>query len=88
MWQEEFNDLELILIALQVVIQANLSYRKRDVSYEDHFVSRPNGIKFKNENFINTNKIVNEVISLPIHTELTYSQIEFICEKVINFLDK
>ena len=45
-------------------------------------------IKFKNENFINTNKIVNEVISLPIHTELTYSQIEFICEKVINFLDK
>jgi len=45
-------------------------------------------IKFKNENFINTNKVVNEVISLPMHTELTYSQIEFICEKTINFLDK
>jgi dTDP-4-amino-4,6-dideoxygalactose transaminase len=45
-------------------------------------------IKFKNKNFINTNKVVNEVISLPMHTELTYSQIEFICEKAINFLDK
>ena len=53
-----------------------------------HLQKAYSNIKFKNENFINTNKIVNEVISLPIHTELTYSQIEFICEKVINFLDK
>ena len=44
--------------------------------------------EFKNENFINTNKVVKEVISLPMHTELTFDQIEFICNKIIEFLNK
>ena len=44
--------------------------------------------EFKNENFINTNKVVKEVISLPMHTELTFDQIEFICNKIIDYLNK
>jgi len=44
--------------------------------------------QFKNENFINTNKVVKEVISLPMHTELTFDQIEYISNKIIEFLNK
>ena len=44
--------------------------------------------QFKNENFINTNKVVEEVISLPMHTELTFDQIEYISNKIIEFLNK
>ena len=44
--------------------------------------------EFKNENFINTNKVVEEVISLPMHTELTFDQIEYISNKIIEFLNK
>ena len=44
--------------------------------------------EFKNENFINTNKVVKEVISLPMHTELTFDQIEYISNKIIEFLNK
>ena len=44
--------------------------------------------QFKNENFINTNKVVKEVISLPMHTELTFDQIEYISNRIIEFLNK
>ena len=44
--------------------------------------------QFKNENFKNTNKVVKEVISLPMHTELTFDQIEYISNKIIEFLNK
>ncbi len=44
--------------------------------------------EYDNNNFVNTNKVVDEVISLPMHTELTYIQIKFICEKITGFLDK
>jgi len=44
--------------------------------------------QFKNENFINTNKVVKEVISLPMHTELSFDQIEYISNKIIEFLNK
>ena len=44
--------------------------------------------QFKNETFINTNKVVKEVISLPMHTELTFDQIEYISNKIIEFLNK
>ena len=66
MWQKELNDLELVLIALQVVIQANLSYKKKDISYKDHFVSKPNGIRFKNEkdNSVSATSI-SEVTGVP-----------------------
>ncbi len=44
--------------------------------------------QFKNENFKNTNKVVKEVISLPMHTELRFDQIEYISNKIIEFLNK
>tara|TARA_B100000214_G_C23914002_1_gene602733 strand:- start:29 stop:1162 length:1134 start_codon:yes stop_codon:yes gene_type:complete len=44
--------------------------------------------QFKNETFINTNKVVKEVISLPMHTELTFDQIEYISNKIIEFLNR
>ena len=50
MWQIELNDLELVLISLQCVIQTNLSFRNKNVSYEEHFVSKGSNSneKFKN----------------------------------------
>ena len=49
MWQKELNDLELVLIALQVIIQTNLSFKRKNTPYEEHFASKPNNIKFKDE---------------------------------------
>ena len=49
MWQKELNDLELVLIAMQCIIQTNLTYKKKNVSYEEHFASKPINIKFKEE---------------------------------------
>jgi len=34
-----------------------------------------------------TNQIVNEVISLPMHSELSYDQIEYICNSIFSFFD-
>ena len=48
MWQKELNDLELVLIALQVIIQSNQSFKRKNTPYEEHFASKPN-IKFKDE---------------------------------------
>ena len=33
-----------------------------------------------------TNQLVKEVISLPMHSELSVEQIEYIAEKVLDFL--
>jgi UDP-2-acetamido-2-deoxy-ribo-hexuluronate aminotransferase len=41
---------------------------------------------FKDEDYINTNLLCEEVISLPMHSELTDDQINFISDKVIEFL--
>ena len=41
---------------------------------------------YKAEDFIVTLKIVNQVISLPMHTELTDDQIDFITDTVKAFL--
>ena len=35
-----------------------------------------------------TNAAVKQVISLPMHTELSHDQIDFISEKIINFLNQ
>lgn len=35
-----------------------------------------------------TNQLVNEVISLPMHSELSVDQIEYICCELLDFLDK
>jgi len=43
--------------------------------------------RYKEENFRVTNQLVQEVISLPMHTELDDEQIDFITKTVINFID-
>ena len=43
--------------------------------------------RYKEEDFVVTNQLVKEVISLPMHTELDDEQIEFITSTVINFIN-
>ena len=43
-------------------------------------------IRYKEEDYPVTNQLVKEVISLPMHTELDYEQIEFITNSVLEFL--
>ena len=43
--------------------------------------------RYKEEDFMVTNTLVNEVISLPMHTELDDEQIEFITKLVIDFVN-
>lgn len=43
--------------------------------------------RYKEENFTVTNQLVQQVISLPMHTELQDDQIEFITKTLINFID-
>lgn len=43
--------------------------------------------RYKEEDFVVTNQLVKEVISLPMHTELDDEQIDFIAKTVINFMD-
>ena len=42
--------------------------------------------RFKEENFDITNQLINEVISLPMHSELSLEQIDYISEKINKFL--
>nr|WP_299073967.1 DegT/DnrJ/EryC1/StrS family aminotransferase [uncultured Allomuricauda sp.] len=44
--------------------------------------------RYKEEDFPVTNELVEEVISLPMHTELDDEQIEFITKLVIEFINK
>ena len=41
----------------------------------------------QSENFENTNIVKNQVISLPMHTELSKSQIDFICNSIKEFFN-
>lgn len=43
-------------------------------------------IRYKEEDFLVTNQLVKEVISLPMHTELDDEQIEFITSSILEFL--
>ena len=43
-------------------------------------------VRYKEEDFPVTNKLVKEVISLPMHTELDDEQIKFITDSVLEFL--
>ena len=67
MWQKELNDLELVLIALQVVIQTNLSFKRKNTPYEEHFVSKStNGIKFKYDSSASVSATsISEVTGVP-----------------------
>ena len=42
--------------------------------------------RYKETDFVVTNQVVNEVISLPMHTELTDDQIDFITNEILTFL--
>ena len=42
--------------------------------------------RFKEENFDITNQLINEVISLPMHSELSLEQIDYISDKINKFL--
>jgi len=42
--------------------------------------------RYKEENFPITNRLVNEVLSLPMHTELDDQQIKFITDSILEFL--
>ena len=44
--------------------------------------------RYDETNFLVTNKIVNEVISLPMHTELEQKQIDYISSSIKSFLKK
>ena len=44
--------------------------------------------RYKEEDFPITNQLVQEVISLPMHTELDDEQIDFITKTVLNFFNK
>ncbi|WP_310991326.1 DegT/DnrJ/EryC1/StrS family aminotransferase [Aequorivita marina] len=44
--------------------------------------------RYKEEDFAVTNQLINEVISLPMHTELDKEQIDFITKTVIDFIEK
>ena len=43
--------------------------------------------RYKEEDFTVTNQLIDEVISLPMHTELDEDQIQFICKTIMAFLD-
>jgi dTDP-4-amino-4,6-dideoxygalactose transaminase len=43
--------------------------------------------RYIEDDFRNTNLLCKEVISLPMHTELDEDQINFICEKIRDFLE-
>lgn len=44
--------------------------------------------RYNEEDFVVTNQLVKEVISLPMHTELDDEQIDFITNTIINFVSK
>ena len=44
--------------------------------------------RYNEDDFPVTNQLVNEVISLPMHTELDDEQIEYITNMVIDFVNK
>ena len=56
MWQKEINDLELILIGMQCIIQSNISFKKANTPYEQHFASGKDNIKINGAN----NNVTNE----------------------------
>ncbi|MEO8253348.1 MAG: DegT/DnrJ/EryC1/StrS family aminotransferase [Flavobacterium sp.] len=45
-------------------------------------------VRYKEEDFPITNQLVQEVLSLPMHTELEDEQIQFITDSILEFLNK
>ncbi|MDA1148715.1 MAG: DegT/DnrJ/EryC1/StrS family aminotransferase, partial [Bacteroidetes bacterium] len=44
--------------------------------------------RYKEDDFAVTNRISEEVLSLPMHTELTVEQIAFISSTIVSFLNE
>ena len=44
--------------------------------------------RFKQEDFINTNQLCESALSLPIHTELTPKQMDFISQSILEFINE
>jgi dTDP-4-amino-4,6-dideoxygalactose transaminase len=44
--------------------------------------------RYNEADFVNTNELVNTVISLPMHTELDHEQQDFIIKTVLDFIEK
>ena len=44
-------------------------------------------MRYKEEDFKITNQLIDEVISLPMHSELDEEQVQFICKMILAFLD-
>ncbi len=44
--------------------------------------------RYQEEDFKNTNKLIEQVISLPMHTELDEEQQDFICNTILDFIHK
>jgi dTDP-4-amino-4,6-dideoxygalactose transaminase len=44
-------------------------------------------MRYKEEDFAVTNQLINQVISMPMHSELDEDQIQFICKTILAFLD-
>ena len=44
-WQNEFNDLELLLIYQECIYQANKIYEKEKIDYENHFLTKKSFFK-------------------------------------------
>ena len=45
-------------------------------------------VRFKKEEFLNTNKLCKTVLSLPMHTELTKDHLAFISNTIIDFINE
>jgi dTDP-4-amino-4,6-dideoxygalactose transaminase len=43
--------------------------------------------RYKEADFTVTNQLIDEVVSLPMHSELDEDQIQFICKTILAFLD-
>lgn len=55
-----------------------VALRKQKAYYQDS----------NDADFVNTDKLLNEVISLPMHTELDDEQLAYITDAVLEFLNK
>ena len=53
-----------------------------------HLQAPYSDIRFKKEDFLNTNKLCKTVLSLPMHTELTIEQMDFISNTIVNFINE
>ncbi|SDE47264.1 DegT/DnrJ/EryC1/StrS family aminotransferase [Riemerella columbipharyngis] len=74
------NELQEFLTSKEIpaMIYYPVALRKQKAYFQDS----------KDADFINTDKLLDEVISLPMHTELDAEQLKYITESVLEFMNK